>query len=405
MLPTLLRSTVLVCLVLFSVQAQAAGRESDLAKCQATLEKESVKQKQQEQKSYHSCLSAVRKDTLVKKKTDPSDKSIAKCQKELRKIKDTRGQGLSHGEKTKSKIMKACDPATHDFTDEDVVKEMTGGGDKGLGGEKLSEHCAAKNGQGVVDTAEKLVDCVVESNKKDSREGVKNHNAESAKDLKTVREKIALNSPPPDDPTSVSDAVEAADDALEQIDPDGDGEPNPVAPFDGAARIAFVSSVTYDDGDFNGSGFANAECFLMALAAGLPGHYLAWMSDSDQLAPDELSNLTFKPLIPYVTTTGVLVANSLSDFVSGGLVAPINVDENGTPVADDPVWTGTDAVGDSTATNCLDFNSQSAGETGGIGRTSLSDAGWTDAGTQTCDLSARIYCIELDDELVLPPPP
>ena len=184
---------------------------------------------------------------------------------------------------------------------------------------------------------------------------------------------------------------------MSQVDPDGDGTPNPQSKFNGAARLSFVSSRTYT-GNFSGFIDAAEECADMAFNASLPGWFMPWVSDDAELAPDKLENLTANPLIPYVTMAGTVVADNRFDFVNGGLVSPINVDENGDAVPDSPVWTGTDSVGDNIGTNCLGFNSSAGGNQGAAGSTAHADSGWTDDILLACDQLARIYCIEVDHQ-------
>lgn len=384
--------------LLFLVTTAEVGladkREKDLAKCQQTIEKEASKQKQKEEASYGKCLKSVRKDVLEKGLAEPTDKTAQSCQKDLRKINDSRKIGKTHAEKSKKKMMSACDPAEKAFTHEDVLNDMHEG-KPGLHGKNLEESCATQTSVTEMQTAEDLVDCVVESATKEAHEGIKKTAPKAATHLKDVSEKIKEQPDDAKDPSAKDDAAEAADKALESIDPDDDGVPNEISPFNAKTRVVFVTSVAYD-GNFSGFVGANEECAGLAFTAGLPGRYMAWLSDGLVLAADALGDLTNNPTIPYARLDGTLVANTMFDFVGGGLLAPINVDELGGAQADEAVWTSSDAVGDNIIDNCSGYNSSDSIEDGHVGRTSLADAGWTDSGAQTCDQSARIYCIEVD---------
>lgn len=407
------------------VLAQLAGanatRGAALSKCQAVLLKESQKQVAKEAQSLTKCITAVRSDDLSRGLVNVTFRTADLCRKELRKVKDSRSGRKSHAAKAREKMLKACDPSgptPKPYTEQDVLETMVAGLE-GLGGNELKPTCAAltttvTNATApvnatvqrvvrvvqptpiVVNSTASLVDCVVAVNTKTASASAGASSPRAPRSLDRAAAAIRDLPPTPDDPQAESDASGAADAAAGDVDPDGDGAPAPRNSFAAAARIVFVSSTT-ETGNFSGSINAGEICDGLAAAAGLPGNYLPWVSDASNLAPDELFNRTRKPGVPYVTVTGQLVANQTTDFVNGSLVSPINVDENGALVADAPVWTGTDALGDNAAPNCSNFNSSSGGDSGVIGRTSRSDAGWSNTGTpQTCDQPARIYCIEVD---------
>jgi hypothetical protein len=79
---------------------------------------------------------------------------------------------------------------------------------------------------------------------------------------------------------------------------------------------------------------ADATCNDLAENAGLPGTYVAWLSDDDT---DAISRITSNG--PYATRTGRIVANDLADLTDLTLASPISQDEYGNEVPLREVWT------------------------------------------------------------------
>lgn len=130
----------------------------------------------------------------------------------------------------------------------------------------------------------------------------------------------------------------------------------------------FVTSSTFT-GNLGGISGADAKCRQAAANASLPGTWLAWISDPNQDAVDQIDGST-SPFFPTAVTPlelpdGSIVANSVGDIVNplcagpgigGGvgappdcLLNPINVDEFGQPVTGF-AWTGTSGAGRTTTT-------------------------------------------------------
>ena len=135
---------------------------------------------------------------------------------------------------------------------------------------------------------------------------------------------------------------------------------------------------------------ADRLCNTLASAAGMPGQYVAWLSDS---RTDAVARITSNG--PYVTRSGTVVASGLADLVDGGLRNPIQEDEHGNDVPLREVWTGTDPLGLRTASNCADWTS-GAGDApyGSIGWSTAPDTKWTSVSVQFCDQSMSLYCLE-----------
>lgn len=154
-------------------------------------------------------------------------------------------------------------------------------------------------------------------------------------------------------------------------------------------RIVFVSSST---GDGNQAGVAGAdkECQELANAGSKTNgrSFRAWMSETGYSVTARFVHGT----LAYRRTDGVLVANDWEDLLSGSIRAPINADENGTPVGAATVWTGTRANGSLVGTPCTNWTSTSGSAR--AGSTTKVDSNWTDDTDQACASAQRIYCIE-----------
>ncbi len=115
--------------------------------------------------------------------------------------------------------------------------------------------------------------------------------------------------------------------------------------------IVFITS-TIHRATLAGLAGADDICNARATAAGLPGTYTAWLSDSANDAKDRVTQAT----VPYVRTDGQQVATDFASLLScpGGvcLDAPIQFDEFGSLVVGpqfNAVWTGTNSDGSSAA--------------------------------------------------------
>jgi cysteine-rich repeat protein len=172
------------------------------------------------------------------------------------------------------------------------------------------------------------------------------------------------------------------------------------------ARFVFVTSQSYGGGDIGGLTGADGHCQLLADIAGLPGQYLAWLSDD----ADNPALRFGKSELPYVLPAGELglglvVADDWLDLVDGALERPIDVDETGASIApgqacevdDALVWTRTDASAGALAGSgsCLGWSVNNVGNSGAAGRIDAVDLAWTAACPKiSCARSLRLYCFE-----------
>jgi len=181
---------------------------------------------------------------------------------------------------------------------------------------------------------------------------------------------------------------------------DADGGRDAVG--DGGARpnVAFVTSGT-TDGTFATPPLASADalCSAAAQSAGLPGTFVAWLSDSTTNAIDRLAGSR-----GWVRTDGLPFADTPNGIVTGELFNPLDVDEHGIVISlSDAVWTGTGADGHLGA-DCNDWTSSSA--TIGYSGRDLPDFTAAMESNYTCGTSqAHLYCFETGRVVPVAPVP
>ena len=156
---------------------------------------------------------------------------------------------------------------------------------------------------------------------------------------------------------------------------------------DDLTRTVFVTSQTYIGG-VGGLTGADALCQGLANTAGLPGTFLAWLSDSTH-SP----STRFGKAGSFVLIDGTTVADSWNDLTDGILQSSINQTELGDTLGSERVWTGTGIDGQQTGSTCLSWISGGT-NLGRSGFTDASDTTWTDERGYLCDTGQRLYCFE-----------
>jgi Stigma-specific protein, Stig1 len=166
-------------------------------------------------------------------------------------------------------------------------------------------------------------------------------------------------------------------------------------------RLVFVSSALHD-GNFGGLAGADAYCQGLAQAAGLPGSYMAWLSD-----PTGSPSTRFTPsAYPYMLVDGTKIADDFADLLDGTLDNPINKTElNTAPPAgfigvcgnQTHAWSNTNA--DGTMSSANHHCGQWTGVTGNYGsqwgRWTQTDGDWSLwCGGGNCVLDSSIYCFQ-----------
>lgn len=162
-------------------------------------------------------------------------------------------------------------------------------------------------------------------------------------------------------------------------------------------RFVFATSATYygnldSPGGYDG---AISICENHAMNAGLanPQAYRPWLSDDYGSPASSRLDDSFNGL--YLRIDGEIIASGWSDLTDGQLASPINISETGTGLGYTFAWTGTDILGyQSMADPCNDFNTTSMSVYGSAGRTNVTDSGWTEYSTYTCNNQFGLYCFE-----------
>jgi hypothetical protein len=192
-------------------------------------------------------------------------------------------------------------------------------------------------------------------------------------------------------------------------------------------RVAFVTS-TVGNGDLStwagaspntGLAAADAICQARATAAGLPGTYVAWMSDATSDAYCRVHGLTGKKATfcgqaalpvaagPWVRTDGQPFAPTIDRLLqpTRATFLPANRTELGVEVAvTDKVYTGTDDSGVLTSAACNNWTTSVSTVRGAMGEANGGGTSWTDALAldPTCDTIGRLRCVETTSGPALP---
>lgn len=154
----------------------------------------------------------------------------------------------------------------------------------------------------------------------------------------------------------------------------------------------FITSTAHD-GNLGGLAGADAICSARAVAGGLAGTFVAWLSTS---AVDARDRLTEPGGQGFVRTDGAVVATSIADLTDGSIQNPINRDESDVGVPAGYPWTGSDADGTvyTGASTCSNWTSTAG--TGMQARSDLTDSRWTGWVLSSCAGDKPLYCFEVD---------
>jgi hypothetical protein len=159
--------------------------------------------------------------------------------------------------------------------------------------------------------------------------------------------------------------------------------------------MAFVSSSSHYGDALDGLTGADTICQRLATAAGLPGTYLAWISDNTASPSTRFIQAT----VPYMMPDGTVIATSYQDRTDGTLAHAIDRTESGgtrTSVVQQ-AWTNT--LSDGSAAGLSPANSHCGnwhvGTFGNTGSTLVADGGWTAIGNHPCEDAPRgVYCFQ-----------
>lgn len=158
--------------------------------------------------------------------------------------------------------------------------------------------------------------------------------------------------------------------------------------------LVFMTS-TKHAGDLGGLTGADSICQGLADGEGLPGSYMAWLSDDSGSPASRFNRAT----APYIRVDGEIVANSYDDLTDGSdLNRAINLTEAGVGGALSPnqVWTSTGDDGEQQVApdNCNGWTNDTAAFNGDYGLKSAISGSWTGAGSRACNLDSRLYCFQ-----------
>jgi hypothetical protein len=145
------------------------------------------------------------------------------------------------------------------------------------------------------------------------------------------------------------------------------------------------------DGTLNGNpGLAgsNIVCNNAALAAGLGGHWVSWLSSSITNAISRLIDVSPWYLVDNTT----LVFPTLASITASGPLVGITMSEDGLIHISHP-WTGTLSTGLKSANNCLDWTSNIVADHGDIGDPNPGPT-WTQSVPSFCFSTSSLYCFE-----------
>ncbi|MBX3204549.1 MAG: hypothetical protein KF764_05740 [Labilithrix sp.] len=149
-------------------------------------------------------------------------------------------------------------------------------------------------------------------------------------------------------------------------------------------KLVFVTSET-KQGFFGGQAAADDYCRQRSPRPTVA--WRAWISDDNSNAIDRVGNGPW-----YRSDHQQVFANKAA--LASPPKVPLNIDELGNTVsADQLVWTGTDASGQ-TAQHC-GFNWGTSLGKGAVGQVGALDKTWTEFKDASCTTAAHFYCFEL----------
>lgn len=164
-------------------------------------------------------------------------------------------------------------------------------------------------------------------------------------------------------------------------------DPLPVRP-----NFVFVSSKKYVPKALGGLEGADTQCSELATAAGLDGHFVAWLSTSTVDAKDRLGAAS-----AWRNTQNNPFADQPNElFGDEQVYQPVRFDENGDAVTG-LVATGTSPRGVAAAENCNDWSSDSGSAALVTGDPTAGSALWTaDYDGSSCAEQYHLYCFQID---------
>jgi hypothetical protein len=159
-------------------------------------------------------------------------------------------------------------------------------------------------------------------------------------------------------------------------------------------KQVFITSGVHN-GNLGGLVGADAICTEEAQAAGLPGSYKAWLSDSTASPSTRFIQSSF----PYSLVNGAIIADDWAALVDGSLDVPINVQADGSLVVDGFAWTATSEAGSPVSAAHYDFCSdwysgEFSADAGAVGSVTSVGVGWSNDHFNGCLSTFPLYCFQ-----------
>jgi hypothetical protein len=209
------------------------------------------------------------------------------------------------------------------------------------------------------------------------------------------------------DATDATDAADAADAAAAcpgkdlQIDPDNCGtcgrHCNPYSPLCLAGECEHLVFVTESalPGNLGGLVGADAYCTTVAANSGSSrgnAPFKAWLSTSNVDATSRFVHGKRR----YLDKQSITIAADWNALVGGTLAHGISLTEAGNTMLGVPVRTATTPLGVFVGpSDCVGWTNSGNATMNAFGFANSADSAWTQSGsTQTCLVSAHLYCIE-----------
>lgn len=165
----------------------------------------------------------------------------------------------------------------------------------------------------------------------------------------------------------------------------------PLTSLCGGDRLVFVTSQAYT-GNLGGLEGADQICNDLAIAAGIPAPFKAWLARGTDENP---ASRFVRSDVPYVLLDGTPVALDWDDLTDGEILSPIAVDELGATHPSGWVRSGVAIDGTSTpASQCLGWTSDDVSSSGFLGRIEMTGPGWTQQAGRPCSEAYPLYCFE-----------
>ena len=137
---------------------------------------------------------------------------------------------------------------------------------------------------------------------------------------------------------------------------------------------------------------ADAFCQSEADRGGLPGTYVAWLSNSSNDAVDRIRTANETEPSGWIRMDGRAFTGTLDELISGIVYYPVRFDQFGAPA--NSYLTGTDVDGTAGTRNCGDYTDPDAQVTGGVAV--RGHWAWTEGFVSGCTGTAALLCMGVD---------